>query len=1299
MHSRAEFRIAAVRRIWIAAVLGTVLLLSSMYVPSAHAEEQADMTFASPTLFREFAPGIINASEGTVELQLRIDKPYEEFGNTAETDILFSLKPAQPGPGNNIIAAHIPPIKKQQVESTGSYDSPLTFLVRNGEGTNGVQAETSPARVDYETGEWFNLAFVWKLGEGGYIAIYKDGVEIGRTTTALAAIQEKYMPFEFTVQRANPYNVRELKVSTRALDASELQQTAAAYTQATDTALLASIGLGEEPEVQKLLTPWHEQSGYHAVKPAYRNDKQIFYENERAIYPIMTVNYSSEPQSYQVKLTGTDPYGQTVFTTQQPVVVPADATHRIQEIELPELDNRVGFWNIRAEVSSSAAAPILYDSGISKVPVNDISIADGPFSDYYGHQLSLEYDMNVWNKINTGVTRSWGGQFLWNIIEPVEGQFVWERTDAYVQQALDANLDVLAVVGYPPAWASTRPPVSEIPPGGFGHEKQYYAERYVSHDIVTVNGQVGDGDKWSNYIYQTMKRYAGKVKYWEIVNEVNFHTGFSPGAFTGTEAEYFQMLKLAYEQAQRVKAEYLVEQGVELELYVTSSGFTSHGPPGGDRQMILNALQAPNVNYLDIFNIHGYSGVQQIADVLQAYDQAKEIKPQLQLWQGEYYPVDITDNSRRIHNVLKNHMDFLAVGADKYFNMGSPDGDTFMTRHSQSPTVAFQTVAMLQHHIRKSERLIGSYDDFEGKDRLTVNYYFEQSDGTYLSVLAADSISLDIRVANAELIVYADDSFGFRVAYDEDKNAITLRNALFVISSEPLNISEVTSEEPADVLRNGSFEAVQGDIEGGPSGMKPLLWEVGYQMPAYGTPDQAPQAYLNKTDVYEGEFAQEFNSASAPGNRTFLAQSIRLPEAGTYRLSAYIKRLSGTDVQPELNIWDYTQDHQLAPVALTNEYAYYSQNFTASAAMDIYVNVGILSGDGRIVVDNVKMELLPEDAELIIDERDASRVVFVGGSWDHASNRTNNYNETASLNRTMDGLQSAIFTPDIPLDGMYEVYQWFHFTEGGASDAPYTIKHANGTETMLINQNNINHTWKLIGEFPFRAGTNGQVTVTNGHTSRTLIVDAMRFVRVGPIVPAEPTAEQLVLAGAEQAIKGEPYKVVYRLNRLIDPVLAQEIVISYPADSLEFVTAAVLLPGLQLIGEPQVDSAIGQVVLRLASLGAAHAVSSDENLAELLFTVKSTAAVQEAEIAATATAASADGTERTLETARHRIELLAMRGDLNGDGRISIGDLAIVAAAYGLDSSATNWELIRKADVNGDSVVDLDDLVFVAQKF
>ncbi|MFD0618695.1 Ig-like domain-containing protein [Paenibacillus sp. GCM10027629] len=78
-----------------------------------------------------------------------------------------------------------------------------------------------------------------------------------------------------------------------------------------------------------------------------------------------------------------------------------------------------------------------------------------------------------------------------------------------------------------------------------------------------------------------------------------------------------------------------------------------------------------------------------------------------------------------------------------------------------------------------------------------------------------------------------------------------------------------------------------------------------------------------------------------------------------------------------------------------------------------------------------------------------------------------------------------------------------------------------------------------------------------------------------------------------------------------------------------------------------------------------------------------------------ATQQQVDRAKEALEAAIHEFDTKRITADINGDGIISIGDLAIVAGAYGKQQSQTGWN--AKTDVNHDGKVDIVDLAIVAK--
>jgi Beta-galactosidase/beta-glucuronidase len=56
-----------------------------------------------------------------------------------------------------------------------------------------------------------------------------------------------------------------------------------------------------------------------------------------------------------------------------------------------------------------------------------------------------------------------------------------------------------------------------------------------------------------------------------------------------------------------------------------------------------------------------------------------------------------------------------------------------------------------------------------------------------------------------------------------------------------------------------------------------------------------------------------------------------------------------------------------------------------------------------------------------------------------------------------------------------------------------------------------------------------------------------------------------------------------------------------------------------------------------------------------------------------------------------------LKGDINNDSKISIGDLGILAAAYGKSSEDSDWAKYKQSDLNGDGIIDIEDIAMLAR--
>lgn len=199
----------------------------------------------------------------------------------------------------------------------------------------------------------------------------------------------------------------------------------------------------------------------------------------------------------------------------------------------------------------------------------------------------------------------------------------------------------------------------------------------------------------------------------------------------------------------------------------------------------------------------------------------------------------------------------------------------------------------------------------------------------------------------------------------------------------------------------------------------------------------------------------------------------------------------------------------------------------------------------------------------------------------------------------------------------------------------------------------------------------------------------------------ETAQVQTVLSADSSVTSGQPFVVRYDVNHISGKVFAQDITIQYDEDRLNYVSAKSLIEGVAIVEES--TKTPGKLRLIMASEGAEHGISGNQQIAELTFRAKEVTETVTVNISVSdVLLGDEEGIETTAAPATVSVEVkpeqTGVSGDLNGDGKVSIGDLGIVAAHYGKDSSSPDWQQAKRADVNGDGKIDLMDLAVIAQK-
>lgn len=117
------------------------------------------------------------------------------------------------------------------------------------------------------------------------------------------------------------------------------------------------------------------------------------------------------------------------------------------------------------------------------------------------------------------------------------------------------------------------------------------------------------------------------------------------------------------------------------------------------------------------------------------------------------------------------------------------------------------------------------------------------------------------------------------------------------------------------------------------------------------------------------------------------------------------------------------------------------------------------------------------------------------------------------------GTKWVSYTPTLPTNGTYEVYAWWVEASNRATNTPYDIVHAGGTNRVLVNQRLGSGGWFKLLTTNFNAGTAGKVVIRNDNTSSTnyCVADAVRFSGLGA---AAPVGTQTVEVVASDALAG-----------------------------------------------------------------------------------------------------------------------------------------------------------------------------------
>ena len=277
-------------------------------------------------------------------------------------------------------------------------------------------------------------------------------------------------------------------------------------------------------------------------------------------------NTTAAPASVEVQAQWEDYFGELGAVSSMTLDVPANA--RVTGY-LPLNTPGPGYY--RAHVSWSTGG-VAHERSFPMAVIETYAWNDSPFG--INHAPTTASASAQLKRGGTTWARDWSVK--WDSVEPVEGAYDFPEIDRQLNRIGDEGLNPLVLLPPQPSaqWATEAP--GSVPAGW---ERAAYAP------------PPADRPQLNAFIGATAARYAGRVTYWEFLNEPLW-TGYAlPAAGSYNVDTYIALLQGAVAAMRAADPECRILGGLSIMAHSTM----------GDE-----FIQKGGLNYVDIYNLHPY---------------------------------------------------------------------------------------------------------------------------------------------------------------------------------------------------------------------------------------------------------------------------------------------------------------------------------------------------------------------------------------------------------------------------------------------------------------------------------------------------------------------------------------------------------------------------------------------------------------------------------------------------------------------------------------------------------------------
>jgi len=898
--------------------LKQTILAGSLMAAYVFADSSAPYLPRVTNLYYGETLGTFRADEGTLELRVDMKRPPQDLG--VGWSFVFSMVPAQKlgEASRNLFGLFIPPRPEKG----------LRVIFRDGMKTRYLSDEG----FTWSPGQPFLLSVSW----GKALRLVRNGAPVAELREAFA-FPENLIPPYFLVDAGDHWRVQALRLSTRELSPSELwKDVREDFRPERDTALLVTRGM---TATARSSTPWLLEKGFCLVKPLWNERYSILDTDDEPFYPLLAVNYGEKARGAQLKLGVRKVDGGVVLSREYPITIPPGGKPAFIKVPMPELKGR-GFYTLLSDLSIPSEKPLQYKSTLAVFPARKAGEAEGALVKYLCQHYEEQFALEAYRKPDFRALRVGGrNPFMWPRVEPAQGDWDWSLADEVVAGAQKNGIEILGILGNTPLWAGTDP--------GFLPKNGYHAHAPRS------------AAAFGHYVGEVAARYKGRVAYWEIWNEVDWHPPAPPFSFTGSTADYRELLKAAYASAKKA----------DPACQVLISGFGLFG----DKKMPGDLFGMGAADSFDIFNFHAYAGVAALEGLQKQVDR---FKPGAPVWNSEHMWHEMNGGEKRHYLTVAAPLWFLEKKVARYFYMGM--AEYYMDRTTLSPATEYWVLGFFQSRLRSCERFEGLLS-FPGDSDYSVKHVLRGADQSYLTILGTELGEHEVTLGNE--ILSADDLYGTPMGPLSNR-VLLISNLVYLRTREPLVVRKSVAMGSVRLFANGGFEEVAGDIAAGGLGAgRALGWTLRETVK-----DPAGKIGLDLA-ARSGKYA--LRVATSGKGSVYAFQDIRLPSTGTYTLSAHFRSGEGTSTAiPFVRFFDRSANllpEKSMEAAPGKRYRELRLRVTVSnmPSLPCALIVGALGGEGSLLIDDLyfgKGEGVPRTVdESAVDFVDLTR--FVNQSW------------------------------------------------------------------------------------------------------------------------------------------------------------------------------------------------------------------------------------------------------------------------------------------------------------------------------